>query len=98
MQYENTDRELYREPADMGMGYYANSVFVTKEGSIGMNVGGYVIVCPIAQWHTYATQAQNIEKERQDMKDALADLIMKINRHDFPPNSDLIAELESKDE
>lgn len=50
--YVNTDRELYREPAESeGMSYYANSIHVTEQGNIGMNVGGYVIVRPIADWH-----------------------------------------------
>jgi len=48
---ENTDRELYREP-DKGNGsFYSDSIFVTKEGGIGMNVGGYVMVRPIKEWH-----------------------------------------------
>lgn len=45
---ENTDRELYREVEG---DYYANSIFVTEDGRIGMNVGGTVIVQPIAKWH-----------------------------------------------
>jgi hypothetical protein len=47
---ENTDRELYQD--DDG-----NRVFVTEEGSIGMNVGGYVIVQPVAVWHSQAIEA-----------------------------------------
>lgn len=55
----NTDRELYREPSESeGMSYYANSIHVTKEGSIGMDVGGYVIVMPIAEWHNLAKQQE----------------------------------------
>ena len=51
----NTDRELYRERApDPPGAYYANSVHVTREGAIGMNVGGLVVVLPIAEWHRRA--------------------------------------------
>jgi len=60
--YQNTDRELYREESEgLGMGYYANSVHVTKDGRIGMNVGGYVIVMPIAEWHALAKKDNPVE-------------------------------------
>ena len=49
--YINTDMELYREdPKD----YYAPSVFVTKQGEIGMNVGGSVHIMSIRDWHKMA--------------------------------------------
>lgn len=54
----NTDRELYREDTGDGAGsYYENSVHVTADGRIGMNVGGTVIVQPIADWHAQAAAA-----------------------------------------
>lgn len=47
----NTDRELWRErPGD----FYADSLFVTESGGIGMNVGGHCIVKPIRDWHKLA--------------------------------------------
>jgi hypothetical protein len=50
----NTDRELWRGP-DEGCGsYYADSIHVTKDGGIGMNCGGYVLVMPIRNWHAIA--------------------------------------------
>ena len=45
---ENTDRELWREVDD---DYDTPSLFVTESGSIGMNVGGTVVVMPIREWH-----------------------------------------------
>ncbi len=48
---ENTDRELWREREG---DFYADSLFVTKEGGIGMNCGGYVVVMPIRLWHALA--------------------------------------------
>jgi hypothetical protein len=52
----NTDRELWRGP-DEGCGdYYADSIHVTKEGGIGINVGGYVIVMPLRKWHELAAK------------------------------------------
>jgi hypothetical protein len=45
---ENTDRELWREREG---DYYADSIHVTKEGAIGINCGGFVIVKPLREWH-----------------------------------------------
>lgn len=48
----NTDRELFREDTgDPAGSYYEDSVFVSKEGFIGMNVGGRVMVARIKDWH-----------------------------------------------
>ena len=45
---ENADKEIWRQiPGD----YYSASIHVTKNGSIGINVGGLVIVAPIEIWH-----------------------------------------------
>lgn len=53
----NTDRELYREDTgDPAGSYYENSLHVTANGRIGMNVGGRVIVMPIADWHALAAR------------------------------------------
>lgn len=46
----NTDRELYRESGHEAGDAYADSIFVTKEGGIGMRCGGFVIVKPIRAW------------------------------------------------
>lgn len=51
---ENTDREIWREREG---DYYADSIHVTKEGSIGFNVGGTVIVMPHYEWHALAAKA-----------------------------------------
>jgi hypothetical protein len=54
----NTDRELFRESTgDPAGDYYENSVHVTEAGDIGMNVGGTVIVQPVAVWHAQARRA-----------------------------------------
>lgn len=54
----NTDRELFREDTgDPAGSYYENSVFVTESGTIGMSVGGRVVVMPIASWHVLAWDA-----------------------------------------
>jgi len=44
----NTDRELWREREG---DYYADSIFVTKGGGIGINCGGCVVVLPLRRWH-----------------------------------------------
>jgi len=48
---ENTDKEIWREKAD---DYYSPSIHVTKDGSIGINVGGVVIVMPVTEWYSLA--------------------------------------------
>jgi hypothetical protein len=51
----NTDRELYREPDKDDKGdFYSDSVHVTQDGGIGINVGGLVFVKTLAQWHRLA--------------------------------------------
>lgn len=58
---ENTDRELWRERDGDA---YADSIHVTKDGGIGMNVGGLVIVMPIFEWHARATGATRVSALR----------------------------------
>lgn len=48
---QNTDRELWREVEG---DYYAPSIHVTKDGGIGTNVGGHVVVMPLRDWHALA--------------------------------------------
>ena len=48
----NTDRELWRETDG---DYYAPSIHVTTGGGIGIDVGGFVIVKPIRDWHKLAS-------------------------------------------
>lgn len=47
----NTDRELWREREG---DFYADSIFVTKEGAIGIKCGGFVIIRPLREWHALA--------------------------------------------
>jgi hypothetical protein len=51
---QNTDRELWRDPDDENGSYYAGSIHVTKDGGIGINCGGLVIVKPLREWHALA--------------------------------------------
>lgn len=50
----NTDRELWREPAEVGLEAYAPSIHLTEGGGIGINVGGMVHVMPLRRWHALA--------------------------------------------
>ena len=56
MAVQNTDRELWREREG---DYYANSIHVTAAGNIGIDVGGFVIVMPLARWHEFAAEKLN---------------------------------------
>jgi hypothetical protein len=73
----NTDRELYREPkGDLPSDYYANSLHVTAQGHIGMNVGGTVVALPIEEWHRLAqVQQQPRRHPMTRLLDALARLV-----------------------
>ena len=44
----NTDEEIWRKTPD---DYYSPSIHVTRDGQIGINVGGQVIIAPIEAWH-----------------------------------------------
>lgn len=60
---ENTDVEIWRErPGD----YYADSIHVTADGSIGIDCGGYVFVMPVRGWHRLASGWQPIETAPKD--------------------------------
>ena len=50
----NTDKELWREVEG---DFYSASLFVTKNGGIGIEVGGTVFVRPIRYWHSLAFDA-----------------------------------------
>lgn len=50
----NTDREIWREREG---DYYSDSVFVTKNGSIGINCGGSVATMPVREWYACMRQA-----------------------------------------
>lgn len=50
---KNTDREIWRETPD---DYYAPSIHVTQGGSIGINVGGLVVVMDVRDWHRIAAE------------------------------------------
>lgn len=47
----NTDKELWRESED----HYSPSIHVTKDGRIGINVGGLVIENKLRGWHEAVT-------------------------------------------
>ena len=45
---KNTDKEIWRE---IDEDYYSPSIHVTKQGDIGIDVGGHVIVQSVREWH-----------------------------------------------
>lgn len=50
-QAQNTDKEIWREREG---DYYADKIFVTENGGIGLDCGGHCIVLPIRQWFALA--------------------------------------------
>jgi len=45
---ENTDKKIWQENPDDA---YSPTIHVTQHGGIGINVGGYVMVKPVREWH-----------------------------------------------
>jgi hypothetical protein len=60
----NTDRELWREREGDA---YADSMFVTACGSIGINVGGHVIVKPLRDWFSLAAVMAEMIADSDDV-------------------------------
>ncbi len=63
--YENTDKEIWRK---IEGDYYSPSIFVTKEGNVGISVGGNVYVQSVEEWHKQAEQIAELEKELNHMQ------------------------------
>lgn len=59
-EYENTDKEIWREIEGE---YYSPSIFVTEQGKIGINVGGNVYVQSVEKWHQQADRIVELEKQ-----------------------------------
>lgn len=67
----NTDRELWREREG---DYYADSIHVTAQGSIGINCGGTVYVMSLREWQARARmfdKYREIQRVLFDFKEAL---------------------------
>ena len=56
----NTDKELWREVTG---DYYSPSIHLTREGSIGINVGGHVIVRTVQKWHESMAACDALKKK-----------------------------------
>lgn len=58
---QNTDRELWRMESPTGLDdAYSPSIHLTKEGKIGINVGGNVHVKDIRRWHQLAEEEMTV--------------------------------------
>lgn len=62
---QNTDTEIFREVPD---DYCSPSMFATKDGKIGIDVGGIVIIKSLRDWHALHAQ------EQKDKEEHLSDL------------------------
>lgn len=63
MPCENTDRQLWSRNNNS----FSPSIHVTKEGNIGINVGGHVIVMPVEMWH----RCGKLRSALQDVSEAI---------------------------
>ena len=64
---KNTDREIWREREG---DYYADSIFVTEGGGIGIDCGGTVFVLPVRRWHGLAQSAAKAKMTTTDAPNA----------------------------
>ncbi len=64
---KNTDKEIWRSDSH---DYYSSSIHVTESGSIGINVGGNVIVASIEKWH------EGLKNKKFQDLDSLIDRIL----------------------
>lgn len=77
--YENTDRELWRREGGEACdphNFYQPSIHVTKQGAIGINVGGTVYVKSVEDWHALAgffETYQRLQRLLFEFKQALED-------------------------
>ena len=76
---KNTDRELWRAPDDGR--FFADSIFVTEDGGIGMNVGGHVIVKPIKDWVRLASRGAGWRYDKELRTLVPPDMTPKTRRH-----------------
>lgn len=74
----NTDRDLWREPPG---DYYANRLFLTEGGGIGMDVGGHCIVKPIKEWFRLA-RAESAPQAQTGNQDAIAATLHELTHRD----------------
>lgn len=81
----NTDKELWREHND---DFYSDSIHVTKDGGIGINVGGKVIVKTLKEWHALALETTNDKPEsssqQYQLPDKYVDEVERGIAKDFP--------------
>lgn len=59
---KNTDKEIWRKTEG---DYYSPSIFVTQLGNIGINVGGYVLIAPVEEWHKAGLGREGRRKPRK---------------------------------
>lgn len=52
--YQSNDKVLYREKYSDHWGSFDDTLFVTEQGAIGINVAGSVYVMPLKAWHKLA--------------------------------------------
>lgn len=67
---ENTDRQIWPVEND---DYYAPRIHVTKEGNIGIDVGGHVFVKPLREWHWLAINHTQSELAARQSAETIAE-------------------------
>lgn len=86
---ENTDVEIYQAP-DNTAGQVHETVFVTKDGQIGMNHWGSVVVKPLGEWVAYFWQQPALDEKPQTFESELESLINRYSKENDSNTPDFI--------
>lgn len=81
---KNEDREIWRQKDG---DFYSPSIHITKDGQVGINVGGLVYVAPVEDWHKSLVQTKDRVMKKEDYKCTkcgLEIIIMKVKSHKLP--------------
>ncbi len=81
-------KELWREGD-----YYTPSIYVNKSGGIGINVGGYVIVQPVRDWHEQAQELRRSRSRVDVLEKALREIVEGAKTTEPDDTSDHSAQL-----
>jgi len=80
----NTDVELWREPSELeGMSHYAASIHRTADNKIGIDVGGFVKVKSLREWH----KLDGVEPSNATLPPNTGKPLMRICRETYPLTS-----------
>lgn len=85
----NTDTEIYRDKFGDKDQYYADSLFITQTGALGIQCGGAIRVLPIRDWHKLGMQEFNVttnylkQQSRAEVIEEVKSELFKVSEKQF---------------